>query len=146
MNWDARWWELVTHMDIFGVPRKTIGKVLRPLFVKFKLRKEKVNEIQAYIDKPKEGLEVKISIMGDSSAEKNTYYLITKNGECKSQSKPLGSEPVRHLETSSHGKVSVVLWISESDDPFDDLNRNLLKNSNAVMLLYAIDDRDKFLE
>jgi hypothetical protein len=77
---DATWLELVTHMDIFGVPRKTIGKVLRPLFAKFKLRKETVNEIQAYIDKPKEGPEVKISIMGDSSAEKNTYYLRTKDG------------------------------------------------------------------
>lgn len=59
---------------------------------------------------------------------------------------PEGSDPVRHLETSSHGKVSVVLLISESDDPFSDLNWNLLKKSDAVMLLYAIDDRDKFLE
>jgi hypothetical protein len=122
MNWEARWWELVTHMDIFGVPRKTISKVLRPLFEKFKLGKKKVNEIQAYIDKPMEGPEVKISIMGDSTAEKNTYYLRTKDGGHINQSEPPGSDPVRHLETSSHGKVSVVLSISESDDPFGDLN------------------------
>jgi hypothetical protein len=80
INFHATWLELVTHMDIFGVPRKTIDKVLRPLFAKFKLPEKEVNEIQAYIGKQKEGPEVKISIMGDSNAEKNKYYLKTKNG------------------------------------------------------------------
>lgn len=72
VNWEAKWSELLKHMEIFGVPRETIGKVLQPLFAKFKLQKEKVKEIQEDIDKPKEGPEVKISIMGDSTGEKNT--------------------------------------------------------------------------
>jgi hypothetical protein len=65
---DATWLELVMNMFIFGVPRMTVDNFLLPLFAKFKLGDEKVEEIQAYILELPEGPEVKSSIMGDSSA------------------------------------------------------------------------------
>jgi hypothetical protein len=67
-SFDTTWLELVMHMDIFGVSRKTTDNFLLPLFAKFKLGEEKVSKIQGKILKLRERPEVKSCIMGDSSA------------------------------------------------------------------------------
>lgn len=91
--------------------------------------------------------EVKISFLGNIAVGKTCYYLQTKDDmiHFKNQStEPSGANAVKHLETQKYGKILAVLWDTAGEETFFAVTATLIKKSNAVMLLYAIDNRESF--
>merc|ERR1711935_738522 len=91
--------------------------------------------------------EVKISFLGNVAVGKTCYYLWTKDDiiNYKNESTdPSGANAVKNLEVKGYGKTLAVLWDTAGEETFSAVTATLIKKSHAVMLLYAIDNRDTF--
>jgi GTPase SAR1 family protein len=97
--------------------------------------------------KRKEDNEVKIVFLGNIAAGKTLYYLKTKGHTIHFEDRGTGMpgvNAVEYLQTPKYGKILAILWDTACEESCFAITATLVKKSNAVMLLYAIDDRETF--
>ena len=97
--------------------------------------------------KRKEDNEVRITFLGNILADKTLYYLKTKENTISFKgwgTGPPGVYAVKYLQTPKYGKILAMLWDTPCEETCFAMTASLIKKSNAVMLLYAIDNRETF--
>jgi GTPase SAR1 family protein len=97
--------------------------------------------------KRKEDNELKIVFLGNIASGKTLYYLKTKDHTIDFEDRTTGMpgvNVVKYLQTPKYGKIIAMLWDTACEESCFAITAKLVKRSNAVMLLYAIDNRETF--
>jgi GTPase SAR1 family protein len=97
--------------------------------------------------KRKEDNEVIIVFLGGIGSGKTIYYLTTKDHTIDFEDRAMGMtgvNVVKYLQTPKYGKIRAILWDTIGAEHCFVITKELVKRSNALMLLYAIDNRETF--
>ena len=138
-----------TYLDFYRIALLlTMGcKESKPQNDRSSIRKDRVDNNNEKPAPTYKKNEVKISFLGNQSVGKTCYYLQTK-GDFENfknvTTMPSGDNAVKHVEIDGYGKVLAVLWDTAGQETYFAVTATIIKKSHAVMLLYAIDNRDSF--
>ena len=86
-----------------------------------------------------------LMLLGDSSAEKTSLILrLTGDTFDDCQLTTMGKESYIH-NVNLHGhNLKIKIWDTAGQERFKSMSVQVIKNSDAVILVYAIDDRNSF--
>jgi GTPase SAR1 family protein len=90
---------------------------------------------------------VKITLLGNIGTGKTLYYLQLNYNTIGFEDKSTSCSRAnarKFLETPKYGKTLVDIWDTAGEETFFPVTASLIKKSDAVMLLYAIDRRETF--
>lgn len=90
---------------------------------------------------------VKITLLGNIGTGKTLYYLQLNYNTISFEDKSTSCSRAnarKFLETPKYGKTLVDIWDTAGEETFFPVTASLIKKSDAVMLLYAIDRRETF--
>ena len=90
---------------------------------------------------------LKISFLGKQAVGKSRYYHETLYNDKEFPDKETeaeGSFCLKNVEIENHGKVLAVLLDLAGNEDYFPITKSLLQDSNAVLLIYAIDESSSF--